>query len=605
MLDQDKNPKQTVRDRITALRQWMEKNEVAAAIVANSDPHTNEYSAARWMGREWITGFHGSAGTVVVTAEKAGLWTDSRYYLIADAALQDTGIELFRMNEPGVPKIEEWLVSELSEGQLVAVMGGETSALNVETWSDALRGNGIEMVIDRPFLDEIWENRPSAPKGPIYAVPEEIAGLSVEAKIEQVRGKMREQHVDAYLLGRTDESAWLLNFRGTDVRNRTTTFCYTLVTQEDVRFFIDPDKVTTDHRKALQQVGVTFCDYDAVGDAASGLSEEIRVLIVPFYLNEALHRKLSHTRLNRGRAIVTDLKGRKNATEMGHLRECMVRDGAAIVKTYVWIYDQLQTGSPISEWTVYLKLEEMRALQEDFAHVSFESIVGYNGSAAKNHYTVTEENDVAIHADGLLLMDSGGTFLSGTTDTTRVIPLGNIHAGHRTDYTLVFKCFLKLLRAKFPQGTTGAQLDGICREPMWQYGRTFKHGTGHGVGFGLEVHEGPQNISGGATEKMELEMLSTIEPGLYRPGEYGIRLENMVYTIQAESNAFADFYQFENLTFCPFSPDLLDLDLLTDDELAWWNDYHREVLERLTPHLDEREVEWLRNECREIVRPCE
>lgn len=602
MLAQDEDPKKTVRDRIATLRRWMEGSEVAAAILANSDPHTNEYSAARWMGREWITGFHGSAGTVVVTAKQAGLWTDSRYFLIAEAALEDTGIVLFRMNDTGVPKLEEWLESELEEGQSVAVMGEETSVLNVENWSRVLKGNGIGVVTDRPFLDEIWEGRPAPPKGEIYPVPDDIAGLGVAEKVEQVRQKMREQRVDAYLLGRTDESAWLLNFKGTDVPNRTTTFCYTLVTRGDVRFFIEPEKVTTGHRKALEQAGVTFCAYDAVGDAVESFSEDTRVLIVPFYLNQALYEKLSHTRVIRSRAIVTDLKGRKNGVEMGHLRECMVRDGAAMVKTYVWIYDQLRTGAPISEWRVYRKLEEMRAREADFAHVSFESIVGYNGSGALNHYTVTEEKDVEIHPEGVLLIDSGGTFMSGTTDTTRVIPMGGIHAGHRQDYTIVFKCFLKLMRSKFPQGTTGAQLDGICREQMWQYGRTYKHGTGHGVGFGLEVHEGPQNISGISIEKMEKGMLSTIEPGIYRPGEYGIRLENMVYTIDAESNEFGDFYGFENLTFCPFSPDLFDLTLLTDDELDWLNDYHREVLERLSPHLEEREVEWLRQECRELMR---
>ena len=602
MLNQDEDPKQTIRERVAALRHWMERNDMAAAILANSDPHTNEYSAERWMGREWITGFHGSNGTVVVTADKAGLWTDSRYFLIAEMALEETGIELFRMNEPGVPKLEEWLASELNEGQSVAVMGEEVSVLNVETWSEALKGNGIEIATDRPFLDEIWEDRPAAPKGQIYPVPVDFAGVGVADKIEQVREKMREQQVDTYLLGRTDESAWLLNFKGTDVTNRTTTFCYTLVTLEDVRFFIDPDKVTTEHRDALEQAGVTLCDYETVSDTVGALDEEARVLIVPFYLNQALYQKLSHTRVNRGRAIVTDLKGRKNATEMKHLRECLVRDGAALVKTYVWIYDQLRTGAPLSEWTVYQKLEEMRAREDDFAHVSFESIVGYNGTGALNHYTVTEENDVEIHPEGVLLIDSGGTFLSGTTDTTRVIPMGKIHAGHKTDYTLVFKSFLKLMRAKFPQGTTGAQLDGICREPMWQHGRTYKHGTGHGVGFGLEVHEGPQNISGISAEKMEKGMVSTVEPGIYRPDEYGIRLENMVFTIDAESNAFGDVYQFENLTFCPFNPDLFDLDLLTDDELNWLNDYHREVLERLTPHLEEPEVEWLRHECRELVR---
>ncbi len=596
------DPKRLVRNRIAALRQWMEQNGAAASIIANSDPHTNEYSAERWMGREWITGFHGSAGTVVVTADTAGLWTDSRYYLLADIALEDTGITLFRMNDHGVPTVQEWLASELSEGQSVVVMGEETSVLNVETWADALCANGVKITTDQPFLNEIWEGRPAAPKGQIYPVPVAFSGFSVAEKIEQVREKMREQHVDTYILGRTDESAWLLNFKGTDVQARTTTYCYTLLTLDDVRFFIDPDKVTAKHRDDLDQQGVTLCDYNSVSDAATSLGEDARVLIVPFYLNDALYQKLSHTKVKRGRAIVTDLKGRKNATEMKHLRECMVRDGAAIVKTFLWIDDQLKTGEPLSEWRVSVKLEEMRSRQEDFAHVSFESIVGFNGNGALNHYFVTEETDVAIHAEGVLLIDSGGIFMSGTTDTTRVIPLGAIHADHKKDYTLVLKCLVTLMRTKFPRGTTGAQLDGICRGQMWQYGRSYKHGTGHGVGFGLEVHEGPQNISGISIEKMELGMLTTIEPGIYRPDEYGIRLENMVYTIEEESNQFGDFYQFENITFCPFSPELIDLDLLSEDELVWLNDYHREVLERLTPHLDEREIKWLRNECREIVR---
>ena len=258
--------------------------------------------------------------------------------------------------------------------------------------------------------------------------------------------------------------------------------------------------MTAEHRDELQQAGVSLCDYDSVGNAASALGEDDRVLVVPFYLNEALYRKLSHTKTKRGRAIVTDLKGRKNATEMKHLRACMVRDGAAIVKTYVWIYDQLKAGAPISEWRVNIKLEEMRALQDDFAHVSFESIVGFNGNGALNHYNVTEDKDVDIHAEGVLLIDSGGVFMSGTTDTTRVIPLGEIHADHKKDYTLVFKCLVKLMRSKFPQGTTCAQLDGICREQMWQYGRSYKHGTGHGVGLVskfMKVHR----ISRGLTQR--------------------------------------------------------------------------------------------------------
>lgn len=597
-----KSNKQEVSNRIATLRQWLHTNNVDAAIIANSDPHTNEYSAERWMGREWISGFHGSNGTIAVTADKAGLWTDARYYLLADIALQDTGIDLFKMLDAGVPKIEDWLATELSEGQSVAVMGDEVSVLNIETWSKALDGNGIDIITDKPFLDDVWLDRPAALTGQIYPVPDSYAGISVAEKVEQVRETMREQHVDAYLLGRTDESAWLLNFKGTDVRAQTTTYCYTLVTTEQVRFFINPDKVTPQHRKELEKQGVKLCDYESVVDAVSQLSKKTRCLVVPFYLNYSLYQKLSHTKVNRGRAIATDLKARKNATQMDHLRECMIRDGAAIVKSFVWIYDQLDSGDPISEWRVSNKLEEMRALQDDFAHVSFDSIVGFNGNGALNHYFVTEETDVDIHAEGILLIDSGGVFMSGTTDTTRVIPLGEIHDGHRKDYTLVLKCLLKLMRTKFPQDTTGAQLDGICREQMWQYNRLFKHGTGHGVGFGLEVHEGPQNISPLNVEKMELEMLTTIEPGIYRPGEYGIRLENMVYTIEQESNEFGNFYQFENITFCPFSIDLLDMDLLTDDEVAWLNHYHQQVLERLTPHLEPREVEWLRNECREILR---
>ncbi len=594
--------KKIVCERILTIREWMAKNNIEAIILGNSDPHANEYSAERWMGREWLTGFHGSNGTVVVTADKAGLWTDSRYYLLADIALEGTGIDLFRMSDHGVQKLQDWLACELKSGQKVAVMGLEVSLLNVELWSHALNARGVEIVDSLDFLNEIWTDRPDAPVGEIYQVPTEYAGVSVADKVAKVRAEMDVQQLDAYLLGRTDESAWLLNFKGTDIKNRTTTYCYTLVTADKVEFFIDDRKLSTEMKKELASQGITICAYEGLVSRLTELKSNDRILIAPVYLNYSLFQSLKHARAIRSRSIVTDFKAIKNSVEMSHLRACMVRDGAAIVKTHVWIYDQLKHKKPLSEWRVSVKLEEMRALQDDFAHVSFESIVGFNGNGALNHYCVTEDTDVDIHAEGVLLLDSGGLFMSGTTDTTRVIPLGKVHADHRKDYTLVLKCLMKLMRTQFPQGTTCAQLDGICREQMWQYGRSFKHGTGHGVGFGLEVHEGPQNISPVTVETMELGMLTTIEPGIYHPDDYGIRLENMVHTVEAETNKFNDFYQFENITFCPFSPELLDLELLTDDELAWLNSYHSEVLERLTPQLEADEVAWLENECRTITR---
>lgn len=591
-----------VCERVAATRQWMSENDVNAIVIANSDPHTNEYVAERWMGREWLSSFHGSNGTVVVTADKAGLWTDSRYFLLAEAALEGTGIDLFKMGEKEVPTIEKWLATELSKGEKVSVMGGEMPLLTIEKLSKSLDDKGIKIVDDLDFLEAVWTDRPAEPVGEIYLVPTEYTGASVSEKIAQVREKMVEKELDAYLLGRTDESNWLFNFKGTDIKACVTPYCYTLVTAETTEFFIDPRKLTSEVKASLEEQGVTLCDYGAINDRVAQFTDSDRLLIVESYLNYSLYQSLKHADVKRDRAIVTDLKARKNSTEMTHLRGCMIRDGAAIVKSYVWIYDQLAKGAPLSEWKVNLKLEEMRALQDDFAHVSFMSIVGYNGNGALNHYSVTEEKDYEIKADGVLLLDSGGVFMSGTTDTTRVIPMGNIHANHRKDYTLVLKCLVQLMRTKFPRGTSCAQLDGICRAHMWQHNRSFKHGTGHGVGFGLEVHEGPQNISPRGAELMELEMLTTIEPGIYNPGEYGIRLENMVYTIEAESNEFDDFYEFENITFCPFSPELIDLDLLTDDELAWLNDYHKQVLEKLTPELEPNEVEWLKNECREITR---
>jgi len=590
-----------VKDKLSSLRAAMTAESIDALIISNADPHSNEYVADRWCCRQWLSQMKGSMGTVLVTADWCGLWTDSRYYEIAADAIADTEIELVRMSDLDVPAIDVWLKMNLEDGQTVAFNGSDTSLTQAKAWNKSLKLAGLEVRTDLDLVDPIWTDRPAPPKGELFLVADQYTGQSIENKIALVRKEMAEQKIDAYLLGRTDESCWLLNFRGTDINATPTTYCYTLVTPEQALLFIDADKLTEEARGNFEAAGVTIKDYEEIETTLQGLNSSCRLLMVPGHISYRLAQAAEHCVQVEDRPIVTDLKAIKNATEVGHLKQALIDDGAAMVKFYTWLYRSLNNAEVVTELSASRKLEACRAEVDGYRHVSFESIMGYGPDGALNHYSVDESTDKPVSLENIFLIDSGGNFVHGTTDTTRTIPMGEPTQQQKEDYTAVLHSMLDCLMLEFAEGATGAQLDGVCRQALWRHGRNFKHGTGHGVGFGLEVHEGPQNISAISTEKMKLGMITTIEPGCYRSGEHGIRIENMVHTVLSQETAFGRFFKFENLTFCPINTDLIEPSMLPAHQIEWLNSYHAEVLEKLTPLLNEEESAWLEHECRPLA----
>ncbi len=590
-----------VSEKIAQLKAAMASESVDAFIVANTDPHNNEYAAPRWHCRHWLSGMKGSNGTVVVTADWCGLWTDSRYYEAAEMALEGTGIELMRMSDQGVPSITEWLKKHLKAEQTIAFNGANTNLKQAQAWVKAFEQSEMKTRSDLDLIAPLWTDRPAAPKGELYIVPDEYTGQSISDKIATTRAKMTEGKLDAYLLGRTDESCWLLNFRGTDMPENTTPYCHTLITHDDVLFFVDADKLTPEAREKFTAAGVSIHDYDDIDTQLQNLAEKTRLLIIPEYINYQLAKATEHCTQIENRAIVTDLKAVKNATEIKHSHRCHIDDGTAIVRFYTWLYRTLKAGEKVTELSASKKLTACRAEIEGFRQPGFESIMGYGPDGSLNHYSVDETNDKPVLLESIFLIDSGGSYIHGTTDTTRTIPMGTPTQEQKEDYTAVLSSMIELLTLEFREGTTGAQLDGICRQPLWQAGRDFKHGTGHGVGFGLEIHEGPQNISGVSTEQMKLGMVTTIEPGCYRPGSHGIRIENMVHTVLSKENEFGRFFKFENLTICPINTDLIDPACFAERHRIWLNDYNQEVYEKISPHLNDEEREWLKHECRELA----
>ena len=586
--------------KLTTLRAEMAAKDIDAYIVSNADPHHNEYVAERWRCRAWLSNMHGSNGTVVVTKDWAGLWTDSRYYEAAEEALQGSEIELVRMSDIGVLSIEKWLKQNLREGQTVGFNGADTDLKQARSLIRTLEQARLKTQADLDLIELIWKDRPAAPIGKLFIVEDEYAGQSVEEKIKQVREKMKASSIEAYLLGRTDESCWLFNFRGTDIKDTPTPYCYTLITEDEVTFYINPEKLTSASRKKFETAGVTIKSYDSIEQDLKSIELGLRILIAPNYISYKLSEAVKHCICIESLPIVTGLKAVKNEVEIKHLKQALIDDGAALVKFYTWLYTALKRGEKVTELSASHKLTSYRAEVDGFRHVSFESIMGYGSDGALNHYSVDETNDKAVLPENIFLIDSGGNFTHGTTDTTRTIPMGEPSQLQKEDYTAVLYSTLDLMTAEFAEGATGAQLDGICRQALWKSGKNFKHGTGHGVGFGLEVHEGPQNISCKSIEEIKLGMITTVEPGCYRPGEHGIRIENMVHTVLSKETEFGRFFKFENLTFCPINTDLIERSMLPQHHIDWLNNYHEEILEKLNPLLNEEEQAWLKHECRAI-----
>ena len=590
----------TVSEKLSVLRETMKENGVDAYVIANSDPHNGEYPAPHWMGREWISGFEGSNGTLVVTADKAGLWTDSRYYLIAEKALAGTGITLFRMNDEGVIKYIDWICQNLNESDCLGVHEETISRAIYSEWEKKCKISRINLAGTQDFLNEIWQTRPAIPTNKCYDFPLKFAGTSRNEKMTSVRQQMQKRSADYHVVTRVEEICWLLNLRGSDIEGQTSILAYILISQTDLLLFIDKNKLDPNQTTQLEEDGITIRGYSELPISLFKISNFSTVLINPDFINQNIYKQLSHTVTIEERDIITDLKATKNQCEIELLKECLKYDATALVKIEMWLEKEFPANDDLSEYKISQKLYEFRSHLPEYIHSSFPNIIAYNANGALNHYFVSEKTDTDIDQEGILLIDSGGTFFNGTTDTTRVYPLGTPTSKHKEDYTAVLKSMIGLSKTVFAQGTCGAGLDAICRQAMWKSFRNFKHGTGHGVGFCLNVHEGPQNINRSSTEEFKPGMVTTIEPGIYRPEDYGIRIENITLCKTIHENEFGKFLSFETLTRAPINTELIETSLLDEEEKIWLNDFHKTVFQDISPLLNEEEVEWLKKKCRKI-----
>lgn len=583
-----------IKERLAKLRESMKLMEVNACIIPGTDPHASEYIADYWKEREWISGFNGSAGTVVVTLEKAGLWTDSRYFLQGAAQLKETTIELMKQGLPETLEIVPWLETELNKGDKVAINAQMFSVNSFALIKKELKMSGID-VVSEDLIKKVWENRPPLPSKPFFVFAKKYSGKSVEEKLKLLRDELQKQHADVFVLSALDDIAWLFNIRGNDVSYNPVTIAYAMVSQDSATLFIASEKCDDTSLKYLYQNNIQIEDYNAINGALRLIPADKTVLIDGNKLNQSLYENIPEECEKRNvMSPVFQLKSIKNSIEMKGVRKAMVKDGVALTRFFIWLDKQLKNGEKVTEISLTERLSELRAKQKNFKGESFGTIAGYAEHGAIVHYSATVKTDAELKQEGILLLDSGGQFLDGTTDITRTVALGKPSKQQKTDYTMVLKGHILLGTAKFPTGTRGSQLDVLARKAMWDQAINYGHGTGHGVGHFLNVHEGPQNIRMDENPIiLRSGMILSNEPGLYRTGEYGIRIENLVHIISAEKSEFGQFLKFETLTLFPIDTMLVDKKMLTDKEIKWLNNYHDNVYKKLAPHLTKKECKWL------------
>ena len=586
-----------IKSRLAALRQEMKARQLSAFIVPSTDPHSSEYVSEHWETRKWISGFTGSAGTAVITLEDAGLWTDSRYFIQAEEQLEGTGIRLFKDRLPETPSIGEWLGSILKEGNKVGIDGWVNSHQEAFGLNNELKAKGLALeTMTEDIFDTLWENRPCLPQSPIFILDEARTGASCTAKINRIKEAIAKNGVSAIILSALDEIAWTLNLRGNDVHCNPVFISYLLISAEGYTLYIMEDKITDDVRAYLKEHQVEIKAYSALAEDLRSFKEKHQgVLQISPLANEALYN-LSSQYANTiiAPSPVALMKAVKNEAEQAGFRKAMERDGVAMVKFLRWLEEAVPAGNE-SEVSIDKKLYEFRAEQADFKGISFDTIAGYKEHAAIVHYEATPETDIPLKPEGLLLLDSGAQYLDGTTDITRTIVLGPLTEEEKTDYTLVLKGHLQLQNAQFPAGTCGTQLDVLARIAMWKSGINYMHGTGHGIGHFLCVHEGPHQIRmNHMPTLLEPGMTVTDEPGIYKAGRHGIRIENTLLIVSGQETEFGKFYQFEPLTLCPIDKEAIVVEMLTDEELKHFNDYHEMVYNRLSAFLNEEEKAWLK-----------
>ncbi|MBT2116805.1 M24 family metallopeptidase [Dyella sp. LX-66] len=588
--------------RLALLRQAMRRHGVDACLVPSADPHLSEYLPAHWQARSWLSGFTGSAGTLVVTADWAALWTDSRYFAQAERELAGTGVELMRQRTANVPEPQEWLRQQLHEGQVLAVAGDSLPLSGRSRFERQFESTGARLRTDLDLPGEAWTGRPPLPAAPVTEHPIRYACITRADKLARLRTAMRKLGASHHLVSSLDDVAWLTNLRGSDVECNPVFLAHLLVAAEGPAvLFVDRRKLTDALVGALAADGVRIADYATVTDALGELREGERLLLDAGRVACAVADAIAPAaQLIDAANPSTAMKARKSAAELDHVREVMRRDGAALSRAFRRLEERLAAGMRQTELDVHTLLREERSAQPDFVGESFATIAGYQANGALPHYRATPEHHSTLKPLGLLLVDSGGQYLGGTTDVTRVLVLGETTAEQRRDATLVLKGLIALSRARFPKGASGPQLDALARAPLWASGMDYGHGTGHGVGYFLNVHEGPQSIrppTSGPLVALEPGMISSIEPGLYKPGRHGIRHENLAVVAEADQTEFGEFHAFETLTMCPFDRRALEPGLLNPEERAWLDDYHARVRAALSPLLEGADLVWLERHC--------
>lgn len=585
--------KQSIKERIHALRMTFRPNNIKAFIIPSTDPHLSEYVAPYWMSREWISGFTGSAGTAVILMDKAGLWTDSRYFLQAEKELEGSGITLYKEMLPETPSITKFLCQNLKPGESVSIDGKMFSVQQVEQMKEDLAPYQLQVNLFGDPLKNIWKDRPSMPDAPAFIYDVKYAGKSCGEKVAAIRTELKKKGIFALFLSSLDEIAWTLNLRGSDVHCNPVIVSYLLVTQDEVVYFISPEKITQEVNEYLQEQQVSLRKYDEAESFLNSFAGE-NILIDPKKTNYAIYSAINPAcKVVRGESPVTLLKAIRNEQEIAGIHHAMQRDGVALVKFLKWLETSVLSGKE-TELSVDRKLHEFRAAQPLYMGESFDTIAGYKEHGAIVHYSATEESDVTLQSKGFLLLDSGAQYLDGTTDITRTIALGELTEEEKTDYTLILKGHIALAMAKFPAGTRGAQLDVLARMPIWSHGMNFLHGTGHGVGHFLSVHEGPQSIRMNENPiVLQPGMVTSNEPGVYKAGSHGIRTENLTLVCKDKEGMFGEYFKFETITLCPICKKGIIKEMLTAEEVKWFNDYHQTVYKKLSPSLNEEEKKWL------------
>lgn len=594
--------KQTIAARLAALREEMRREHLSAFIFPSSDPHNSEYVPSRWEGRKWISGFDGSAGTAVVTLHSAALWTDSRYFLAAEEQLAGTEFQLMRERVDGTPSIAEWIATEI-EGAESSEIGVDGMCMTYAECSDLktdLKHNGgITVRTNLDILDRIWTDRPSVPLNPVSIQPIEYAGESCHDKLGRIRSSLLRRGACGMLMTQLDDIAWTLNLRGTDVHCTPVFVAWLIVAEEVAVLYIKDEKLSPEVIEYLNAEGVAVDDYDNIIDALNSY-DGYTLLIDPATTNYTLSQLRGNFNLVSATSPVPEMKAIKNEVECNSFRNAMQRDGVAMVKFLKWLEEAVPKGCE-TELSVSAKLRQLRAEQPLFKDESFDTIAGYEEHGAIVHYEPTPDTDVPLRPEGFLLLDSGAQYLDGTTDITRTIQLGKVTDLHRRVYTLVLKGHLSLQNLCFPRGAAGTQLDAVARVAMWREGMNFMHGTGHGVGSYLSVHEGPHQIRQEYRPAPMLEgMTVTDEPGLYLAGKFGVRIENTLLTVPYMTTEFGKFLRFEPLTLCPIDTRPIVVDMLSTEELGLLNAYHKMVYERLSPMLDEEHKAWLADKTRSL-----